>query len=202
VLNYFSSAGGIPILFDTSGVPVNQQRLKPEFTAPDGGNNTFFGIDYEGDGKRNFFGTSAAAPHAAGVAALMLDATPKLTPQWITKLMKQMAIDIVAQGVGGFGGATRSIGAGFDADSGAGLIDAYYSLAGGSCDQDAKTLNQVLTGFQVHTACLTLNTGPAAKVKTGAEVSLYAGQKIIFNPGFTVEQGALLSAAINPALVP
>ena len=66
VREYFSSLGGVPILFDTSGSPVLEERQKPEIMAADGGDNTFFGQDYEGNGSPNFFGTSAAAPHAAG----------------------------------------------------------------------------------------------------------------------------------------
>jgi len=41
----FSSKGGTPILFDTAGNPVNVVRQKPDFVAPDGGDNTFFGSD-------------------------------------------------------------------------------------------------------------------------------------------------------------
>lgn len=82
-LNGFSSAGGIPILFDTDGNPVFDLRPKPELVGPDGANNTFFGFDLsfpvpgtnEPDGFPNFFGTSASAPHIAGLAALMSQPT-------------------------------------------------------------------------------------------------------------------------------
>lgn len=88
-LNDFSSAGGTPIVFDTAGnrLPAPEVRLKPGLTGPDGTNTTFFVNDTfrdddNGDGCffnscpnefPNFFGTSAAAPHAASVAAMMID---------------------------------------------------------------------------------------------------------------------------------
>ncbi len=125
LLNDYSSAGNTQILFDTLGKPVTEIREKPEFTAPDGGNNTFFGNDSGADTDTwpNFFGTSAAAPHAAGVAALMREVSPGLTPVRITRLLQYTAIDILARNTG------EAVGAGFDNDSGAGLINALEALA-------------------------------------------------------------------------
>ncbi len=86
-LNDFSSAGGTPIVFDIAGnrLATPEVRLKPGVTAPDGGNTTFFTSDTfrdddDGDGEfqsgepgefPNFFGTSAAAPNAASIAAML-----------------------------------------------------------------------------------------------------------------------------------
>jgi hypothetical protein len=76
-LQAFSSWGVTPTLFDLNGNPKNAVWQKPEISAPNGGNTTFFGNDIpntipdDTDTFPNFFGTSAAAP---GVAALMLDA--------------------------------------------------------------------------------------------------------------------------------
>jgi uncharacterized repeat protein (TIGR01451 family) len=128
VLNFYSSAGNTPILFDVDGNPVVEIREKPELTAPDGGNNTFFGGDFEPDGWPNFFGTSAAAPHAAAVAALMRETDPTLTPADITAQLQDTAIDIVERETLEFFGPRVSVGAGYDNDSGAGLIDALAAL--------------------------------------------------------------------------
>jgi hypothetical protein len=77
-LEPFSSAGGVRILFDGEGWPLATPvlRRKPGVVAPDGINTTFFGADREDDedGFPNFFGTLAAAPHAAAIAALILQA--------------------------------------------------------------------------------------------------------------------------------
>jgi Subtilase family len=118
ILEPFSSAGNTPILFDLAGNPVSDPRsTKPEIVAPDGANTTFFqlGVDPEGDGFPNFFGTSAAAPHAAAVAALILQARPLLSPFQVYARLENTAVDMATPG--------------FDNDSGFGLIQADAALA-------------------------------------------------------------------------
>lgn len=118
LLETYSSTGGTPILFGVDGSPLSvpEVRLKPEFTAVDGVNTTFFFNHSHGDdGIDDFFGTSAAAPHAAGVAALMLQKEPSATPSQINAVLGSTAIDI--------------LGAGFDHDSGYGLIQADAAIA-------------------------------------------------------------------------
>lgn len=116
VLEEFSSKGGEPILFNTSGtrLATPQLRQKPDFTAPDGVNTSFFGAplaDYPSPDDsdtsgvaacqnnatyNNFFGTSAATPHAAAAAALMLQAIPSLTPALVLGALRATAAPMSA----------------------------------------------------------------------------------------------------------
>jgi hypothetical protein len=120
LLEDFSSRGDVPIYFDAAHNLITPPllRLKPEITAPDGANTTFFGspdTDTPADGFPNFFGTSAAAPHAAGVASLLLQVDGTLTPTEIYSALENTAIDIAP--------------AGYDFGSGFGLIQADDAAA-------------------------------------------------------------------------
>lgn len=107
VLESYSATGGDPILFDSAGTPLAtpEMRQKPDIAGPDGGSNTFLGfkIGAGGTGQCSdsgnfpaFFGTSAATPHVAAVAAQMLQNNPALTPAQIYSAMRSNTSPLVA----------------------------------------------------------------------------------------------------------
>ena len=143
-LEYFSSAGGVPILFNTKGNRLRQPqvRLKPGVTGPDGGNSSFFYslFPYEVPGSTepdafpNFFGTSASAPHVAAIAALMIDKQsrahrPPLSPDRIYRILEETAKDMHLAAGRALEPFPFPFGSqGFDFDSGFGLVDAVAAL--------------------------------------------------------------------------
>lgn len=102
----FSSYGSGQFLFDANGnllgTPVSPD--KPNIVAPDGNPTTVAGLN-------PFSGTSAAAPAAAAVGALILQASPTLNPSDVANLLADSATAI-----------------GNPAQSGAGLIDAEAAV--------------------------------------------------------------------------
>jgi hypothetical protein len=73
---YTSPGGKLAFYFDSAGNHYDQPKVrrKPEVAATDRGNTTFFVADDARDTDEfpNFGGTSASAPHAAAIAALMI----------------------------------------------------------------------------------------------------------------------------------
>lgn len=93
----FSSAGSGETLFNAAGTrlasPINDNKVS--FVAPDGSITSVMAP---------FFGTSAAAPNAAAVAALMLQAAPDLTPGQVSDILARSATPVQAlPGAGGAG---------------------------------------------------------------------------------------------------
>lgn len=101
---YFYNADGSPITPGNLLAPGGQLINKPDFTAADGTSTSTVSFS-------TFYGTSAAAPHAGAIAALIKSVDPSLTGAQIRNLLTSTAIDIQA--------------AGTDHDSGAGILDAY-----------------------------------------------------------------------------
>ena len=92
-------------LAGTGGGAVHQ---KPDFTAADGTETTVPGFI-------PFYGTSAAAPHAGAIAALVKQAAPAATPAQIANFLRSTALDIMS--------------AGFDDASGVGILQAYQAVS-------------------------------------------------------------------------
>ena len=114
----FSSDGPRRILYNANSTPITPGnvsstgglvRQKPDVTAADG-------VDVTGVGgfPDPFYGTSAAAPHAGAIAALVKSAVPGITNAQVRTALNASAIDIEAAGV--------------DRDSGVGIIMAFEAM--------------------------------------------------------------------------
>lgn len=100
---YYSSRGGmIDFMFSDTGEPltVPNRRYKPDISSIDTMNTSFYGgdIKFDDDELFNFLGTSAAAPAAAGVIALMRSANPSLSADEIRQYARAAATDIGSPG--------------------------------------------------------------------------------------------------------
>jgi hypothetical protein len=108
VTHYFG-----PVAGSTPALPLERTIQKPNVVATDCGRTTFFVPTEPPTGIFRFCGTSAAAPHAAAIAALARQANPSLTPAQLRD-----GLAATARPVGSFG--PNAVGAG--------LIDAHNLL--------------------------------------------------------------------------
>ncbi|SEF37197.1 Subtilase family protein [Amycolatopsis pretoriensis] len=113
----FSSDGKRHLFYNADGSAITPgnvsstggtTRSKPDITAADGVATSVAGF-------QPFYGTSAAAPHAAAIAALLLSGKPTATPAQIRSALVSSAIDLGAPG--------------FDTVTGNGVIMAGPALA-------------------------------------------------------------------------
>ncbi len=129
----FSSVGGSPILFDNNGNRLEKPdiRQKPTLVAADGSETTFFGKVVKDFPFRFFYGTSAAAPNAAAVGALILQASNKtLTPVALENVLTSTAQEMDNPFANGLqtDPADSLFARGFDYASGYGFLQAEPAL--------------------------------------------------------------------------
>ncbi|MFT3743062.1 MAG: S8 family serine peptidase [Pyrinomonadaceae bacterium] len=114
----FSSDGPRKIFYNSNGSVITPGNLlfgtnggntlqKPDITAADG-------VSTKTPGFFPFYGTSAAAPHGAGIAALVFAAKPTLTGAQVRQIIASTALDNMA--------------AGFDINGGSGVAMALASV--------------------------------------------------------------------------
>jgi hypothetical protein len=110
VAHYFGQVDGI-----TPAPPLGspEEVAKPDLAATDCGATTFFA--FLSGGTWRFCGTSAAAPHAAAVAALVRQAKPTLPEQQVRDALTGSATPVGAYG---------------PTAAGAGLVDAFAAIGG------------------------------------------------------------------------
>jgi hypothetical protein len=95
VTHYFEPVQGV-----TAAEPLATAQVlsKPDVTATDCGVTTFFAFFVNVETAWRFCGTSAAAPHTAAVAALMLQKEPAATPEQIRLALQESAAPIGPNG--------------------------------------------------------------------------------------------------------
>ncbi|HLN97257.1 MAG TPA: Calx-beta domain-containing protein, partial [Pyrinomonadaceae bacterium] len=137
----FSSDGPRQIFFMGDGSAITPGNfsstggsisLQPLVTAADGA-----AVSGAGGFPALFYGTSAAAPHAAAIAALLKSANPALTPAQIKTALTTNAIDIEGPGI--------------DRDSGAGIVMPYPALQ--SLGVPGKAFLELSTVTKLESCC-------------------------------------------------
>jgi Subtilase family len=149
VTHYFGEVDGL-----TPALPLGtpEEVAKPDLAATDCGATTFF--SFLSAGTWRFCGTSAAAPHAAAVAALVRQAKPTLPEQQV----RDALVDTAAP-VGAFPPEA----------AGAGLVDAFAAISGlpGPID-GGDGPDEVVPPLEVVTANTPSPTGTPAPGTPGA----------------------------------
>lgn len=207
----FSSDGLRRVFFNANGTPITPGNFsatggtvwqKPDIAAADGVVTTL----PADSGLNPFFGTSAAAPHAGAVAALLKSYNPALTASQIRSILTSTALDIEQ--------------AGADRDSGVGIVMAYQALqAAPGREQPALTsfspasggvgANVTLTGTKLSGAtqvkfngvATTFTVGSATRISTTVPAGAATGRITVTTPAGTATSATNFTVQLTPAII-
>ena len=174
--------------------PTNNGAPKPDIAAIDG-----VQISEAVDFGPRFYGTSAAAPHVAAVAALVLEAQPSLLAadggsaaierRLLRELLLDTAIDIGAEGRDSRSGAGR-----IDAEAAIAAARGGVSVVASAADRGAGTLRAAIERVNAGEATWILftrpdNEGPGARIITleSPLPALQREQAVLDAPGWRID---------------
>jgi hypothetical protein len=180
---YYSSHGPVTYYFGaadgtTAASPLSSPLVSsdPDIAAVDCATNSFFG---SASAPYHFCGTSQAAPHAAAVAALVLDRFPSLTPAEVAAHLEGTAHTVAA-------GTQATVGAGLvNADDAAQTL-AFLSQPSYSVSEAAghATVTVERTGDPSGTASVEITTADGT-AKAGVDYTSLDHQVVSFANGQT-----------------
>ncbi|MBU1679733.1 MAG: S8 family serine peptidase, partial [Bacteroidetes bacterium] len=143
--------------------------IKPDVSAPAG--DGMYSTSASG-GYTTYTGTSAATPHVAGTAALILSANPSLKPAQISRIIQETAIDLDILGK--------------DNLYGAGRVNAYEALKytlenyGGTVTQDLTIPSSETWTFEPGVT-VTFENGASLIVNGELDINGTSGNKVTFD---------------------
>ena len=164
-----------------TNIPVTDNRVSPEYVA----NNDYF---------LNFWGTSAACPHVAGIAALILSVNPELTAIEVSNIIESTAQKVNEYSSSNPSGYVYSIkseraNGTWNNEMGYGLVDAYAAVQAASCTTVNFT-NQIVTTQKIVFGC-DINVQNIT-VQNNAKLTLDAANVTTINGPFEIKQGSQL----------
>jgi hypothetical protein len=158
-----------------------------------------------GNYRYDFSGTSASAAQVSGVAGLVLSLYPCLTQKQVSTIIERSAQKIGSTAVPyTYAPTTGRDNGTWNHEMGYGVLDAYAALNKildfnflqhdvVNTTEKRYSLSYILAGSNVDPL---IASGPY-DIQSGANVDIKATQYIMFEPGFSVEPGAVMLAHID-----
>lgn len=158
--------------------------------------NDFNDLNY----TRWFNGTSAACPHVAAVAALILERNPCLTHEEVNDIIERTAQKLNNYNFSQTSGRPNGT---WNLEVGYGLVDAYQAVLQAehlylqNITESGTTEYDNYPAVEAGRNVTTFKPVGDYVVSSSADVTVEASEEVVFEPGVTVEKGATLTASID-----